>query len=813
MSKLLIADLTNEKLRRALGGAVFSLPTLNQGSDLYLGLRFSEEIYGTHVVAHPIVREIRVAVGELDLRPEAGAYSLKVGTGTASVGDNVTASIAFDATATDIQTALNALSTVSTAVVTEDDSSFLVTGVADDIAVYNNTLRPITFVRVSAYEVDGETTQAIRLQRAPLAFADNYTQKVPTAPSISRVQAGGSSGDIEWNEVQKLTVPADFQGSYQIRSSDSIQRTSLLGPADTVETIAAAMNPRTSGDDTLIGVADDVDGLFLVTQHPTESAALIEFTGSMEGAAKDLLVVSVFDAPEGDYWVTVPLDTAAMAEAMRTVDKIKVPLEIYVDVEDPDDDSIVRTLPVFRGDVTILEKVTYDDLGTAANIDYLNPPSPKSYRPFNASQVITGQRHYSTDAGNGAATTFTIAHNLASEEIDVRVRENTSGGALLIHGTDYTVAITDDNNLDVTVIGSYASPVPASNALIITVADLAAEATFAEDLTVEIDQVNGLQTILDTLADRLTALEVKVPDGSNPPTSVSNGEALVIPLNPIFTVYPSIDTFTAPNSGRLIDLNVTDAQTGRLYPAVHDAAAEALTVPLLTPSVTYQGRVFQYSGAATAVLNLPGGDRLKPGEYAACDGRRWYRVEKYAAAESSWYPAALSRDLFSPIEINANQLRLRRTLTLEMGLESLLIYDRHPGRERLTQLNAVLAIEVGYRAADSTPGTPGSNLSAVTWTETPLVSQPIVITGTPRIDRIGVEIIRAASGITMNKLLYGAKSAGTAPSGADFLLRARLRNVDTENAPTDARGLIALSGLTRTEGDEDVTNLGRCVIA
>lgn len=630
MSKLLYADLTDEKLRRSLGGGVFTWPALNSKSDLYFGLRFtrSNAIGGriVHVVDQPIVREIRVTLGQvgIDVRPEAGSFTLKVGSGSPVLGTNLTSALDWDATATEIAAALNALSVVGTAAVVEDNASFLVTGVPDAISVVSNTLRPLTFVRVESYTVDGTLTQAIRLQRAPLAFTDQATQRVPAAPTITRVQAGGSDGDITWNEVQKLTVPIDFQGSYQIRSADAIQRTPLLGLADTPETISTAINP--SADGTSLGVADDAEGVFVVTQHPTEPAVLIEFAGSMAGAGHDLLTVTVFDAPDGDYWITLPLDTTAMSEAFRDADRLtKVPLEIFVDVEDPDDDEIVRTLPVFRGEVTVNEGITHADLGTAANIDYLRPPAPKSYTPFSPTQVITGQRHYSTAAGNGSATTFVIAHNLASEEIDVRVRENASGGALLVHGTDYSVEITDDNSLEVTVLGSYASPAPTTGALIITVADLTAAATFAEDLEVELAQVNGLQAALDALSDRLTALEAQIGATSGAATATTGGQ-IEYPLTPLMiALRPTAGLPLEPTPLASLDILGAGLSYRRLAAAVHDAAVENLATTLPAAGSSYVGNAYVATAANTA---FPGGG-IRVGDFAICDGIRWLRASRY----------------------------------------------------------------------------------------------------------------------------------------------------------------------------------------
>lgn len=627
MSKLLIADLTNEKLRRSLGGGIFTFPQLNQAATLYFGLRFSKEVDGVHVVDHPLVREIRACIGQVDLRPEAGQVQFKVGSGSAVLGTNLTTALDWDFTATELAAALNALSVVGTAAVVEDDASFVITGVSDAITVYANSLRPMAFARIHSWTVDGATVQAIRLQRAPLAFTDQYVQKVPDPPTITRVQAGGSDGDIEWNEIQKLTVPLDFQGSFQIRSADSIQRSALLGPADTVETIAAAINPRRDGQTVSLGVADDSAGVFTVTQHPSEPAALIEFGGSMAGAGHDLLLVSVFDAPEGDYWITVPLDTAAMTEAFRDTNKLtKIPLEIWVDVEDPDDDEIVRTLPVYRQEVTIHESVTHDDLGTAANIDYLRPPAPKDYTPYNDTQVLTSMRHRSFVRGNGSAITFALDHSLNNDELDVIGRVNTAGGAKLIPGTDFSVAYTNGNTTEVTMLGSYASTPPGNGTLLFTVVDLSAEPTWAEGLEVELAQVNGLQTVLDAYGAEIALLKSQI--GASAGSQTSAAMAAEESSWPLLTLFSALRPqtlpagFEPPAALTGFDPAATGLRYRSLIGAVHDAAAATMTNPAPTANSTHSGNAYV---ATSADLTFPGGG-LRVGDYALSDGARWTRA-------------------------------------------------------------------------------------------------------------------------------------------------------------------------------------------
>jgi hypothetical protein len=57
-------------------------------------------------------------------------------------------------------------------------------------------------------------------------------------------------------------------------------------------------------------------------------------------------------------------------------------------------------------------------------------------------------------------------------------------------------------------------------------------------------------------------------------------------------------------------------------------------------------------------------------------------------------------------------------------------------------------------------------------------------------------VLRPTSGaITATATKYLLEAAATAPASAEFVIRARLCRFDTENDPTDAKGIVAIRGL------------------
>jgi hypothetical protein len=72
-----------------------------------------------------------------------------------------------------------------------------------------------------------------------VAFTDASAAVLPPAPSIAVTRDGGSSGGFTWNEIQTLTVPPNFRGSYQL--GYGYAKTARLTVADGAAQIQAAL--------------------------------------------------------------------------------------------------------------------------------------------------------------------------------------------------------------------------------------------------------------------------------------------------------------------------------------------------------------------------------------------------------------------------------------------------------------------------------------------------------------------------------------------------------------------------------------------
>lgn len=785
MEGIAYVDLTNKTLTDAPSGSRISIPQHSFGEEITLGLRFMKRVDGTPVEVSKTVQELRASIGRIDERPESGQWGFTVD----PVGsDTDVTGLDHDLTAAELKAALDAASLgLGTVSVEKKSGSWLVEFSSEDTttvvnpvtidATATNSLFPDAFIRHRTFAKNGQWVHEFRLIQTPVAFTDSSSRQLPAEPTITAFQDGGTDADVEFNEIQKLVVPAEFRGLYQIRKGSA--KTKVLYVADGVDEIKETLNNEIAQNDEEFDVYLGID-----------DEALIEFKGDFEGANQDLLTIQIYSAPEGDLTFTLDLNTAELFTLLRREPEVTLPFEIEADIEDDDDALIVYTRKLYSGEITINRGLIYEELAVAQNIDWLRPPLAEQYGGFDYSAVSNGQLHYSSTEGDGTSNPITIDHNLDVDHVDVIVKE-ISTGDILILGTSYTVNVTNSNSLTVTPT----APV-ASNDWRVTVLGLE-QTSYFDSHTHPISDITNLQATLDGLGTRVTDLETLAGVNAVQANFDSSGSSIVCAewrLPPVFEVYPARSAVT--DVTRLVDINLDTLERPRgLLPAVHDAATESLPDPVPAAAAAYQGRVFVSTADG---VRLPGGKGIRSteidtGEYAACDGEVWYQVVNYEGESVSFYPKAFERELFR-LHINERQLRVGKRLDLRFALEMAVLNANTNGAW-------TLVIEKGTKGDAATPVGVGVNLDQITWDSTPMFEQDIVVTPVSTVHRFGMWVDRASGGITATALAYGAsEAAASAPSTANFAIRARLIRWDTEDNQSDPEGFAALKGFT-LDGD------------
>ena len=779
MKALLFYDLTTKALTD--GSSAWQPPALVFGESLIVGLRFQETLSGQQSEVSRSVNYLKVGSGAVDARPVGGAWRLKIGSAVQSDA-NTTPALPFNIGPLELQAAINALPAVTTvygpAAVTALSGSYLLkfgAGAADvPLALVESQLYPPCFEQVNAWQVAGAWVAELRLCQAPVIFSDGSERVLPPSPSITEIQIGGSDGDFTWNEIQQMTMPPEFLGTYQFKRNNI--RSALLSRADDSAAIASALS---------------IYGNSFGVTNPRDGVARIEFKGDFAGTPQPLLEVIVADAPEGDLTFTVALDKAPLAAMLRSKESVTLPLEIELGIAD---DSISGGVAVhkIRTEITVQRGVIFPMLATAAGINWLRPV-PKDYVPFTRDQVITGQQFYACALGDGEARSFVVDHNLATDAIAaVLLRENHSDGRMLVLGVDYSVTVGGANTLTVTLLGEGAPPLTAGLGLVITAAGPAA---VFQQHTHTMEQIVGLDGVLEHIGTRLTTLETFLP-GTSPGVADASVPALTITI----PMAEDVLFFDAPAASKTLDLTALPVRAPYLLPAVHQAA-EAVALPTPLPSALANSL-----WTAAARVLIPGTGRIASsyaaaGDYVASDGRILYPARR-AGATTSYYPAPFERTLFE-FGINDDMLTLNRTLEVTFGVTAQLVHAT-------SEAQWVLVIEQGVPVDQSDPANEDVNLQDVTWSATPILKKRILLTQLATLHTFGCRIKRTgATTLTADKMLYGSWSAatGAAPASANFVLRARLIEFDTKNNVPDATGWLyqSLSSVDGGKADTKAT--------
>ena len=836
MQGLLYANLTTRTLSGSLTGSALAFPRIVAGDDISLRLRLAEQIEGTNYEVNRTVTALRASIGHVDTAPLSGTFRLYCGDTMHST--NTTGILQSTVTADQLAAELNALTHASvTAVlpctVMAEAGSLVVRwkdGAELAVNVAANELHPRAFIQVRPVEwLTDQWRYSLTLMQAPGASTSVSQLVQPPPPVIEAVRDGGVNGEITWNEVQKLVIPADYRGQYEIRRG--FRKTIALNEQDDEASITEA----------LTALADE--GGTFTTNLVADGQILIEFTGTMGGLNQSLMTVALLDAPPGDIAFTIDTQTDEMAKLLRayrdkTTKETKLLLEIELTLEDVHDSEVTRVVS-FRADLVFVGELNWPGLSEIPVIDWLRPPLPQRLYPFDFSAIANGVGHYTELIGDGSATEIEIEHMLGSAFVFLQVALNAAPGTVLVHGTHYSFARTDSNTLTITFLGSYAATPPASGALIATVIGLGTTSQF-DPHTHPIDEITGLQAELDAMNEQIAALQSSITAGTAVTATAAPGSVLLdMPLPAFVELYPSRTTLDTTAITRLSDIPLASLpRDGGLLPAVFDAVVTNVTALPGTAASSFKGKVYKNNGTST--ITVPGGLARKgfkwfPNEHLACDGRVWFKVLNNES--NSWYPAEFERELVRPVVINASQLLVNRTFELKLGFEV----------AQLTRRAATLAeyqiqklagnqspaaqwkvvIDVGIingidgtitPPGDGTPITPGTNLAGIEWT-TEVLSQIIQVGTVPQVHHFGCRIKRTgAATFTVSKLLYGTASAVedvellNDTTFKAFAIRARLTSFDLDDEVGAPLGQIALMGLNRGPLGTTDDSLGRITI-
>lgn len=745
------------------------------------------------------------------------------------------------------------------------------------IAAATNRLWPLSFVDADRIDFAGGWATILGYRQTPVAEVASATATVAEVPTVAREQAGSTTDGVAINEVQRIALDPAYAGGTWRLVWDGVKGSILPGfpTVEQLQESLDGLAPA-GGIFNLIAVEDGVlvefagamsgEGQELMTTEeftapPTEYVVVLPTATAamrtlMAGAGTDNEVelplditvrVEDEDAPEDEATHVFPFALTFTKPVSDDARNVSAPLDWTQPLSRTNNlafspDSLLvgnRAIRKIIGDGAATSFVVNHNLGSLSGTftaDASTDACTKSAHNLHNGDPVTvsssgtlpggltaGVTYYvvsaTADTFKLAATPGGSAVNISSagtgthtvtvadgttDVVFVEVWE-TGGLKRRVSPEDYTVAIT---SADAVTVSGFAST-PTSGQYAVVVQTAGRPATYQAH-THAIAEVTGLQAQLDALSAAIAALQAQAGAGIPFQTSLPAAGPFSRSLGTVWRVPRARTLPTRPET--LVEWRATAETLGelprrpiRLLPAVHASSTPAL--PATLPSLAAaKGKVYTVTTARGDLSGVRAGDKV------ACDGREFYKVIQ-SPGTTSYYPAAFETTLFETA-INPLEFPARSTLELRIGLELMVAMLEAKAEERRSVCQWTIVLEAGVPSADTTPATTGGNLAAAFTSSVILLKQRLVLTEIPTQHLFGTRIVRAGDGtLTARAIAYGRDEATAAPPSVPFILRGKLTEFDTENAPTDARGVPAVRGLdVGLDGAPD-PSLGRLVIS
>jgi len=783
---IIYGSLDKRSLSNATGASSARLPALYEGDEYTFQVRLLDKPDGINSqLVYPNLRSFTCSIGRVNLPPLGGFIQLRFGTyGT------VSEKIAFNEDAATFRNALQVLPECATynleEVYTPAVGCWMLRFGSDQtvpLEIAFNLLEPETFCRINQFTRDGRRWIEIKLIQAPVASTSNFARVAGDIPSVVEVRKGFTEDQILYTvkttEIQSLKVPTGWSGTFAL---------SFQG----LETIFFSADSGIQDyEDGLNAIFTDGITRFKVT-NPVLEEAYIEFVGPLAGIDVPMLEVIVGITKPGDLTFTLDLNTAEVNAAIRTSPRgfdaiMEIILEVAQDDALPEEPG--QRFVLFQAPITILPELQWSGITSTAPIDWLVPPQTADYIPFTPDQIITGSQYYVQVFGDPLFNEYLFPHNLGTENIAaVTIRENHDAGAIL-NPDDYDIEIVDDVSLKVTMHSSFAS----ANGHVIIITSAGPKSAFQAH-THTIAQIIGLQDILDVLLKRITVLESILP------STIGGATQLQVPGENLLIEIPDAQELLLVPRGSEAAKKVSTAgsqgvdpkdipRANALLPAIlMEGTAGILPDPLEPPTSFNAGKVYDVDTTGNAGVDLPGGYGIRgvhvpEGGLVGSDGKIWYEAYQ-ADALNTYYPRPFDRTLFT-LFINDRMMAVGSNFSMEFKLK-LKTY------KATSNIHWRLVLELGSAPSSPDPAPTEVNLENVVWIANPALSQHFIVTDVAVTHRFGFQVLRSILDvITANQMLYGALlPAAQIPLSANFALRARLIEFDTENSVQDARGLV-----------------------
>lgn len=428
--------------------ATASSLVFNQGDNVGIELHRVNAINGNFMseVLFPETGNITLAIGNIESAPTSGTYTLKYGT-------EETSTLNYNATASDIQTAINDLAGITSeggVTVSPVGNSFRVkwvnaTAPAHALSVGSKDLFPTSSIAIETIRAGSLTVNQltnIHIKQSPVALCSTWVNQDPSTATITQIHTPQFVGDVKvWRLViNPQPKSGTFLLSYQygsssfrtqpldINSSPAVIQTALAGLNGNLESFSVTQSGSYSWD-----ISTDSSS---VLNFNVTSAGIVSFNSKY--GILNLNTIEIADLLAGSSSVSATVEVQLESEGTTTT-LFQGTCTIINDLIDNDGVTIVN-----RGDVMPVESVVRYDTAQSLN------NSQKTQARTNISAIGSSDLVPFTNKDNELETRLIVAENnliSTDQKNALNGSSSPSGSNVFITTSALTSALTAKANI------------------------------------------------------------------------------------------------------------------------------------------------------------------------------------------------------------------------------------------------------------------------------------------------------------------------------------------------------------------------------
>ena len=411
----------------------------------------------------PVSANITMAVGRLDKEPTSGSFTI-------TYDGDTTSALNYNATATQLQTALNDLDSIASdggVTVTKTATSYRVlwntAGVpSGTLAVGSNDLTPTSSIGIGVARTGAVGVRhlvQLHIKQAPVAVCTSWANQDATSVTITQVHAPAYSGDFRiWRMV---LAPSPKSGSFRISKT-----------INGVTTWTAPISYTPTGEQISAALSDEDNGIFVSCSQVTMTEFEI-LQPQVTGDVSDNITALAADGSglfsyQAKYGV-LNLNTLDLELMLNGAASAQATLEIEVEVDGTRETLVQKSVTV-TNDLIDTDSYTLTTWGEVIPAD--------SVVRYDTSQALTTPQKTQART-NIAALGATDLTAYATKDTELETRLG-------------IVETTLTNNVKAAISGATS---PSSTNVFSTATDLAGKANTSHTHTIA--NVTSLQTTLD----------------------------------------------------------------------------------------------------------------------------------------------------------------------------------------------------------------------------------------------------------------------------------------------------------------------------